>query len=79
LTIKPLDLMIAGIGGGTEMSFHHTMAANNTYDFNVSNETTYAFSIATLPKTRDLTILAVVETLLKNVLKEVGPIYGMNL
>jgi uncharacterized OsmC-like protein len=56
LTIKPLDLMIAGIGGGTKMSFHHTMAANNTYDFNVSNETTYASSIATFPKTHGLSI-----------------------
>jgi hypothetical protein len=50
LTIEPLGLMIAGIGGGTEMSFHHTMAADNTYGFNVSNDTTYASSIAALPE-----------------------------
>jgi uncharacterized OsmC-like protein len=56
LTIKPLDLTIAGIGGGTEMSFHHTMAANNTYGFNVSNEITCASSIAALPKTHRLSI-----------------------
>jgi hypothetical protein len=50
LTIEPLGLMIAGIGGGTEMSFHHTMAADNTYGFNVSNDTTCASSIAALPE-----------------------------
>jgi hypothetical protein len=42
--------MIAGIGGGTEMSFYHTMAADNTYSFNVSNDTTCASSIAALPE-----------------------------
>jgi hypothetical protein len=56
LTIEPLGLMYAGIGGGTEMSFHHTMAANNTYDFNVSNETTYASSIVALPETHGSSI-----------------------
>jgi hypothetical protein len=56
LTIEPLGLMYAGIGGGTEMSFHHTMTANNTYGFNVSNEITYAFSIAALPKTHGSSI-----------------------
>jgi hypothetical protein len=33
------------------MSFYYTIATNNTYVFNVSNETIYASSIVALLKT----------------------------
>jgi hypothetical protein len=56
LTIEPLGLMIAGIGGGTQTPFYHVMAANNTYGFNVSNDTTYASYVAALPKPHDSSI-----------------------
>ncbi|KAG9747976.1 alpha/beta-hydrolase, partial [Aureobasidium melanogenum] len=55
LTIESLGLINACIDAETQIPFYPVMAANNTYGIKVFNDTTYAGSVAALPKCLNLT------------------------
>ncbi|KAH0200179.1 alpha/beta-hydrolase, partial [Aureobasidium melanogenum] len=55
LTISSLGLINACIDAETQIPFYPVMAANNTYGIKVFNDTTYAGSVAALPKCLNLT------------------------
>ncbi|KAH0154649.1 alpha/beta-hydrolase, partial [Aureobasidium melanogenum] len=55
LTIESLGLIDACIDAETQIPFYPVMAANNTYGIKVFNDTTYAGSVAALPKCLNLT------------------------
>ncbi|KAH0278786.1 alpha/beta-hydrolase, partial [Aureobasidium melanogenum] len=55
LTIESLGLINACIDAETQIPFYPVMAANNTYGIKVFNDTTYADSMAALPKCLKMT------------------------
>ncbi|KAH0337683.1 alpha/beta-hydrolase, partial [Aureobasidium melanogenum] len=55
LTIESLGLINACIDAETQIPFYPVMAANNTYGIKVFNDTTYASSMAALPKCLNMT------------------------
>ncbi|KAG9692005.1 alpha/beta-hydrolase, partial [Aureobasidium melanogenum] len=55
LTIESLGLINACTDAETQIPFYPVMAANNTYGIKVFNDTTYADSMAALPKCLNMT------------------------